>query len=152
MVFLTMISLGEHVTSLVLSALSTQAQAIMFWPLLLVAAGVIFHLAFRKENNWPDGPSGWPLLGVLPEKNLHLHQQLQRLVPKYGDFFSFNMGRSKVIVLSSPRTVDDLIVKKGGKYSSRPSSSPTAQIVARGRLVQLQYGEDFRVSISRTHR
>ncbi|KIW19437.1 hypothetical protein PV08_00009 [Exophiala spinifera] len=105
---------------------------------------LIFAYVRAHENKWPDGPKGVPLLGVLPDKSRHLHHQLADLVPRYGDFFSFNMGRSKAIILSSPETIEDLIVKRGGKYSSRPSSSPTARIVAQGRLGQMTYGDEFR--------
>ena len=121
------------------------------WSLVgLVAFGLIVAVT-RNRGNWPAGPYGVPLLGVLPDKRCHLHQQLKSLAAQYGDFFSFNMGRDKVIVLTSPTTVNDLIVKRGGKYSSRPSSSPTARIVAQSRLGQMEYGDQFRVSSYTSH-
>ncbi|KAI8942774.1 hypothetical protein NX059_000818 [Plenodomus lindquistii] len=54
------------------------------------------------------------------------------------------MGRSKAIILSSPAAIDDLIVKKGQNFSSRPTSSTQAKIVGQDRLVQMEYGDSFR--------
>lgn len=116
------------------------------WSLALSLFVLLIVVALRNRGNWPDGPG---LLAALPNKGVHLHQQLRSLAMKYGDFFTFNFGQAKVIVLTSPTAINDLIVKKGSKYSSRPSSSPTASIVGQNRLAQLQYGDEFRVS-SRT--
>ncbi|OAP62390.1 hypothetical protein AYL99_04593 [Fonsecaea erecta] len=116
----------------------------MLWYLGFAVLAIVLYLPLGLKGQWPDGPQGIPFIGVLPDKKLTLNQQLSRLVPRYGDFFSFNMGRSKVIVLSSPTAVEDLIIKRGQKYSSRPSSSAQAKIVAQGRLVQMEYGDEFR--------
>ncbi|KAL1795474.1 hypothetical protein ACET3X_005698 [Alternaria dauci] len=121
--------------------------ALISLPWLLAAtvvAIVLYAAKHSKRQNLPNGPAGLPLIGVLPDKKLLLHQQLLRYVPVYGDFFSFNMGRSKVIVLSSPATIEDLIVKRGQNYSSRPSTSSQGKIVSQDRLVQMQYGNLFR--------
>ncbi|KIX95937.1 uncharacterized protein Z520_08192 [Fonsecaea multimorphosa CBS 102226] len=116
----------------------------MLWYLGFAVLAVVLYFSLGLKERWPDGPRGIPFLGVLPDKKLTLNQQLSKLVPRYGDFFSFNMGRSKVVVLSSPRAVDDLIVKRGQKYSSRPSSSAQAKIIGQGRMVQMEYGDEFR--------
>lgn len=120
----------------------------MFILAIALAAVVLYALFLSKSQDWPDGPAGLPLIGVLPDKKLLLHQQLFKFVPRFGDFFSFNMGSSKVIVLSSPTAIEELIVKRGQNYSSRPSSSLQTKIIAQDRLVQLQYGDQFRVCLS----
>jgi hypothetical protein len=121
------------------------------WLIAIVVVAIILFSANRSRNqNLPDGPKGIPFIGVLPDKKLLLHQQLASYVPRYGDFFTFNMGRSKAIILSSPTAIEDLIVKKGQNFSSRPSSSSQAKIVAQDRLVQMEYGDLFRVSYAAT--
>ncbi|KIV77917.1 hypothetical protein PV11_09689 [Exophiala sideris] len=107
---------------------------------------VLLYVIVGRKGNWPDGPRGPFMFGTLQQKKkkLHWNQELASHIPHYGDFFSINMGKAKVVVLSSPTAVDDLIVKRGQKYSSRPSSSPTGRIVAQSRLGQTPYGEEFR--------
>ncbi|KAH7408956.1 cytochrome P450 [Cadophora sp. MPI-SDFR-AT-0126] len=118
--------------------------------LAIALAAVIFYALFvSKSQNWPDGPTDLPFIGVLPDKKLLLHQQLFKFVPQFGDFFSFNLGSSKVVVLSSPTA--QLIVKRGQNYSSRPSSSLQTAIIAQDRLVQMQYGDQFRKHRKVTH-
>lgn len=136
--------------SLQIKSLSTMLAFInnpLLFAIIIVALIIYYAATSSKNRNLPDGPKGWPLLGVLPDKNLELHQQLYNLIPRYGDFFSFNLGMSKVVVISSPRSIDDLIVKKGSNFSSRPTSSSQAKIVAQDRLVQLEYGDMFRVRL-----
>ena len=119
----------------------------MYWIFLVVAVVVVLY--FRQpKTQWPDGPRGLPLIGIIPDKNVKLYQQFANLVPRYGDFFSSMLGRTKIIVLSSPSAVNELIVKRGGKYSSRPKGSPQAQLVGASRLVTMQYGNEFRVRTS----
>lgn len=122
----------------------------MYWSLLVVAVPLVLYLAFKPSANLPDGPRGLPLIGVLPEKGLHLHQQLAKWIQQYGDFFSFNLGRSNVIVLSSVEAIQDTVVKKSNIYSSRPTSSSQADIItSKARIVNLPYGEQFRVNTSK---
>jgi hypothetical protein len=140
-------SFAQSCWSLCVNSIFAMLASINFpWLLAItIAAIALYTTKHSKTRNLPDGPAGLPLVGVLPDRKLQLHQQLLRYVPIYGDFFSFNMGRSKVIVLSSPTAIDDLIVKKGQNFSSRPSSSSQAKIVAQDRLVQMEYGDSFRV-------
>lgn len=118
----------------------------MLWYLTALVLVVVLYFASRLRGNWPDGPRGIPFIGVLPQKKTKLHQQLTNLVAQYGDFFSFNLGRRKIIVLSSPTAVEELVVKRGSKYSSRPPSSAQASIIGQGRMVLTPYGDEFRVN------
>ncbi|KAK3113062.1 hypothetical protein LTR53_010019 [Teratosphaeriaceae sp. CCFEE 6253] len=75
----------------------------------------------------------------------HLHHKLTEWSQTYGDFFSYTMAQSPVIVLSSPEVLSDLLLKRGQKYSSRPRSSAQASLMTQdARIVQLPYGERFR--------
>ncbi|OCT46787.1 hypothetical protein CLCR_01874 [Cladophialophora carrionii] len=116
----------------------------MFLLILVVFILVVLYTRPKWESQWPDGPRGIPFIGILPGKKLKLYQQLANLVPRYGDFFSLKQGSSKVIVLSSPAAVNELMIKRGGKYASRPTPSAQAKIIGQGRLVAMEYGDDFR--------
>ncbi|KAJ9605000.1 hypothetical protein H2200_010389 [Cladophialophora chaetospira] len=116
----------------------------MIWYILLLAVVVGLYSFSKRNRQWPDGPGGLPFIGVLPDKNLKLYEQFASLARRYGDFFSLSMGRSRLIVLSSPTAINELFVKKGGKYSSRPAASAQAKIIGRDRLIAMEYGDQFR--------
>ncbi|KAL4861559.1 cytochrome P450 [Aspergillus spectabilis] len=124
------------------------------WVAALAVATIVLYviLSRSKTPNWPGGPTGLPLIGVLPDKKLQLHAQLAKYIPEFGDFFSFNLGWDKAIVLSSPTAIEELIVKKGQNFSSRPSTSTQAKIIAQDRLVQMEYGDMFRKHRKVAHR
>jgi hypothetical protein len=118
----------------------------MFWYLFAVAIIIVLYLRSGSRGELPDGPHGFPFIGIIPDKKTKLYQQFANFVPRYGDFFFSKLGRSNIIVLSSPTAIDELMVKRGGKYSSRPTGSAQAQIIGQSRLVTMKYGEEFRVS------
>ena len=118
----------------------------MLWSFFIVFIIAVLYLRSPSKENLPAGPSGFRLMGIIPDKRIKLFQQLANFVPRYGDFFSSKLGRSKVIVLSSPSSIDELLVKRGGNYSSRPVMSAQAAVVGQSRLVNIQYGDEFRVS------
>jgi hypothetical protein len=118
----------------------------MIWYILVLILVAVLYSRAQLKGQWPDGPRGLPFIGIRPDKKLPLYQQLAKYLPRYGDFFSLPMGNSQMVVLSSPAAIEDLIVKRGGKYSSRPAPTPQTSIVGEGRLVMMQYGDEFRVS------
>lgn len=102
-----------------------------------------------RTRNFPDGPRGLPLLGNMLSMNdgTLLHLKLTGWSQKYGDFYAYMMGRAPVIVLSSHQAINDLFVKRGSKYSSRPKASNQASIITQdARIVAIPYGDQWRVS------
>jgi hypothetical protein len=117
----------------------------MYWPLFFVPVALIVYTCFRpsSKGNLPDGPRD-----LVPQKDVRrkLHIQLAIWAKTYGDFFSYGMGRSRVLVLSSVQAIEELLVKRGHIYSSRPTSSSQADIITgKARIVNMPYGEEFRV-------
>lgn len=103
-----------------------------------------------RALNLPDGPRGLPLFGNMLSVNdgTLLHLKLTEWSHKYGDFYSYMMGRSPVIVLNSHQAINDLFVKRGNKYSSRPKTSNQASIITQNaRIVAIPYGDQWRVSL-----
>ncbi|KIW28517.1 uncharacterized protein PV07_08176 [Cladophialophora immunda] len=116
----------------------------MYWSLFLLPVALVVYLAFRPntKDNLPDGPG---VLLAEKDRRSKLHIYLAPCAKTYGDFFSYKMGRSTAIVLSSVQAIEELLVKKGHIYSSRPTSSPQADIITgKARIVNMPYGEEFR--------
>jgi len=104
-----------------------------------------------RALNLPDGPRGLPLFGNIfsMKDGTLLHLKLTEWSDKYGDFYSYMMGRTPVVVLSSPEAINDLFIKRGNKYSSRPKASNQASIITQNaRIVAIPYGDQWRVSHS----
>ncbi|KAK0302704.1 hypothetical protein LTR82_017792 [Friedmanniomyces endolithicus] len=90
---------------------------------------LVFETVSKRSRNYPDGPKSSPLVGNMFNVSVpYLHLKLTEWSRKYGDFFAFTMASTAVVVLSSPDVLNDLIVKKGQKYSSRPLPSPQAAL------------------------
>src|SRR4051794_32277696 len=87
--------------------------------LVYAVGALIFLIAWllRKNRrvNLPDGPRGVPFFGSMFSLNdgKLLHLKLTEWAHKYGDVYSYMMGRSPVIVLNSPQAINDLFVKRG---------------------------------------
>ena len=76
----------------------------------------------RRPKGYPPGPPTLPILG-------NLHQmpttqpwlQFEKWAKEYGPIFSLMLGTKVWIVLTQDQAVQDLLVKRGSIYSSRPS-------------------------------
>uniref|UniRef100_A0A8C4R1H1 Uncharacterized protein n=1 Tax=Eptatretus burgeri TaxID=7764 RepID=A0A8C4R1H1_EPTBU len=95
----------------------------------LVLILLLFLLSWRgrvkrrhgARGPFPPGPTGWPLLGNLPQLDLHhLPQELMRLSKKYGPVFSVRLGTTKVVVVSGYKTVHDALLRHGNEFCERP--------------------------------
>jgi cytochrome P450 len=54
-----------------------------------------------REIGELPGPPGWPLLGnLLQIDRVHIHQQVEAWARKYGRFFSFRLGRERLLVVA----------------------------------------------------
>jgi hypothetical protein len=112
----------------------------------------IYYYLQKQSQRLPNGPSGVPLLGnILDLRGSLLHFKVTEWSRRYGDFYSYKIGQSPVIVLSSPSAIHDLFVKRGKKYSSRAKASNQAAIITQGaRIVNMPYGDQWRVCVNVT--
>ncbi|KAF2101147.1 cytochrome P450 [Rhizodiscina lignyota] len=106
----------------------------------------VLYIASNIARNLPNGPPGLPIFGnIFDFRGSLLHVKLTEWSQQYGDVFAYKMGQSSVIVLNSPESFNDLFIKKGQKYSSRPRASNQATLITEGaRIVNMQYGDLWR--------
>ncbi|KIW15247.1 hypothetical protein PV08_05292 [Exophiala spinifera] len=119
------------------------------YALYLVVFLFIFVLLYNfssRTYNLPKGPPGLPFFGnIFDLGDGPVHFKLTKWASQYGDFFSYKIGRTPYIVLSSPEAINDLFVKRGQKYSSRPKASSQAKLITQeARIVNMPYGENWR--------
>lgn len=96
-------------------------------PIHLVAVAVLVLVVYKlgsighRPKGYPPGPPTLPIIG-----NIHLipktqpHIQFQKWAEEYGPIYSLILGTKVMIVLSSDRTIKDLLDKRSNIYSSRP--------------------------------
>ncbi|XP_071789120.1 cytochrome P450 2J4-like [Asterias amurensis] len=83
---------------------------------------------YRRPRNIPPGPTGWPLLGYLP--NLILagdeYKNLTRLAKTYGPVFSMNLGGTLVVVVNSFASIKEAL--NHPNTAARPPTSFSKKI------------------------
>lgn len=130
--------------SILFAQLVTMLLLLQLVPLLIPIWVLLWH---RHRRQLPDGPLGLPFFGNFFDlRGQILHEQLTRWSGKYGDVFSYMIGHRPVVVLSSPESLEELCVKRGNIYSSRPRTSKQADICTRNaRIVNMVYDDKWRV-------
>lgn len=116
----------------------------------LVAIALIVGLFYKRQSktNLPPGPPGHPFIGNYSQlRNRPLYKVVTAWGKRYGDFFSYKTGSKSIVVANSPAAFDELFVKKGTLYNSRPlNSAQTLRVTGDSRGVALPYGEPWKVS------
>ncbi|KAI0594640.1 cytochrome P450 [Biscogniauxia sp. FL1348] len=108
-------------------------------------------IGFRPKG-YPPGPPTLPLIGnlhLMPKEKTYL--QLQKWAKEYGPIYSLILGTKVMIVLSSDKTINDLLDKRSGIYSSRPEMYLTSMIGGDSRMLLMTYGERWRKIRSLVH-
>ncbi|KAK6380079.1 hypothetical protein LTS17_005267 [Exophiala oligosperma] len=122
------------------------SSRLFLYLILSLCISVLLYTFSNRPSNLPEGPAGIPFFGnIFDVRGEHLHFKLTNWARLYGDFFSYKIGRTPVIVLSSPEAINDLFVKRGQKYSSRPRASNQASLITQeARIVNMPYGDRWR--------
>ncbi|KAI9836280.1 MAG: hypothetical protein M1819_001617 [Sarea resinae] len=114
--------------------------AIIYALLGVVVAYAGFRL-FTMGNRHPRMPPGPPTAPIIG--NAHqipttgLGKKFAEWSKQYGDIFSLKVGPTNIVVLCSPKAVNDLLNKKGSIYSDRPQMA-VANFVTHGDHLTLE--------------
>ncbi|KAM6471615.1 cytochrome P450 2C5-like [Liasis olivaceus] len=94
---------------------------------VLILLGVLFSVIFasfhmyKKTAELPPGPTPWPILGNLFQKNsLPLYKSYSQLTKKYGPIFTVWMGPKPLVVLCGYEVVKDALVDHAEEFGGRP--------------------------------
>ncbi|KND93031.1 Fumitremorgin C synthase, partial [Tolypocladium ophioglossoides CBS 100239] len=92
------------------------------------------------------GPPTLPILGNLhqiPRKGSYL--KFTEWAKQYGGLYSLKLGSGTAVVVTDRRIIKELIDKKSAKYSDRPTSYVSGNIMTSGdHLLVMQYGQQWR--------
>lgn len=91
--------------------------------LVFLICFLVLYLSMRKPAGIPPGPSfTLPVLGDTPLLiGQDMIQTFRKLRKKYGDIFSFYMGKEHTIIISGYKFIHEAAVKKGMLFSDRPT-------------------------------
>ncbi|KAM4109488.1 hypothetical protein ACB094_03G122900 [Castanea mollissima] len=102
----------------------------LLFPLLFLLAILLNYwlvpggFAWRNHNQYSpklNGPSGWPILGTLPDQMGALaHRKLADMASSYGAtrLMAFSLGTTRAIISSHPDTAKEILC--GSSFSDRP--------------------------------
>ncbi|KAA0034196.1 cytochrome P450 78A5-like [Cucumis melo var. makuwa] len=95
---------------------SLLAFSLNYW---LIPGGFAWRNHHRFSVNLP-GPSGWPLLGTLPQMGPLAHRNLAAIAHSFKAtrLMSFSMGATRAIISSHPDTAKQILC--GSAFSDRP--------------------------------
>ena len=81
-----------------------------FTPMLVICV-VICYLCYwhHRPKNYPPGPRGIPLLGMLPFVGIRLAQNLKKWSKEYGAIMSVRLGPKDMVVLNDYESIKQVI-------------------------------------------
>ncbi|CCM05003.1 uncharacterized protein FIBRA_07202 [Fibroporia radiculosa] len=119
---------------------------------LLVLAFVVFYTR-REKRQYPPGPPSKPIIGnifeVSPREAWLKFIDYKR---QYGDILFFHGLGNSVLVLSSMKSIHDLLEKRGRKYSDRPTFTVVGELMGLDQsMALLPYGDEWRAHRKLAH-
>jgi len=89
--------------------------------IFLLTIFIIKAARFIQANKrLPPGPSGYPLLGMIPKIKKDFHLQLFDYSKSYGKLFSLKMGNQLLVVLSDHKLIKKALAKS--EFAARPKT------------------------------
>ena len=94
----------------------------VFGVLVFVTIALVSKLYSQasKTRVLPPGPSGVPVLGVLPKLRDKPYLTIQKWWGVYGDVFSLYMGQRFCIVINGVDVMKECFIKQSDVFEARP--------------------------------
>jgi len=73
----------------------------------LITFCLVFHW-YRRPKNFPPGPRGLPLLGVVPWLGIYTQKTFVEWSKKYGSVMSVRMGMEDLVVLNDFESIQEV--------------------------------------------
>ena len=91
---------------------------IFIFVLTILILRLIQHVRFNLRL--PPGPSGYPILGMIPKIKKEFHLQLFDYSKSFGKIFSLKMGNQLIVVLSDHKLIKSAFGKS--EFAGRPKT------------------------------
>ncbi|XP_073442610.1 cytochrome P450 2K1-like isoform X1 [Dendrobates tinctorius] len=107
-------------------------------------ATVIYKQKEHVHPNYPPGPKPWPIIGNIPELDVHKpYLSFQELAKTYGPVYSIKIGVQKMIVLCGYDVVKEALITQAEAFSGRPYM-PVFYDITRGNGVTYSNGQNWK--------
>ncbi|KAH9834572.1 cytochrome P450 monooxygenase [Rhodofomes roseus] len=91
---------------------------------------IIYSLGRRNSRRLPPGPYGFPLVGNVRETPFeHPEYTFASWAKKYGDLIYNEFFGHRTVIINSQKIAQELLEKRGAKYSSRPRMTMLAEML-----------------------
>ncbi|MBN3301935.1 CP2K1 protein, partial [Amia calva] len=116
--------------------------------IFIFTTAFFFYFLFKPSKSsvyrFPPGPAAWPVIGNLNILDMKKPQEtLCQLSEKYGNVFTFHMGRHKVLVLTGYETVKEALVNRADDFGER-GLTHTSTMFGEGTGIIFGYGESWK--------
>ncbi|XP_007089966.2 cytochrome P450 2J2 [Panthera tigris] len=106
---------------------------------LLGAVAFLFFADFlkrRRPKNYPPGPVPLPFVGNFFHLDFERsHLQLQRLVEKYGNIFSLQLGDMSLVLITGLPLIKEVLVDQNQNFVNRPTTPIRERIFKNNGLI-----------------
>ncbi|XP_010939156.1 flavonoid 3'-monooxygenase CYP75B137 [Elaeis guineensis] len=117
----------------------------------LLLSSLLYYFFFSKGRTQgsraplPPGPTGWPVLGNLPQLGSKPHHTLHALSRAHGPIFRLRLGSVDVVVAASAAVATQFLRAHDANFSHRPPNSGAEHIAYNYQdLVFAPYGPRWR--------